>query len=100
MGTDARGFPLGDLRASDAERDWSLSEACQFGRITADELDRWSTQAYRWSTQALSVRTGKKLTARRRPVGYLVSRLTMARAARDSVIVDRYPLFSAGYYPR
>jgi hypothetical protein len=93
MGTDARGFPLGDLRASDAERDWPLSEACQFGRITADELDRWSTQA-------LSVRTGKKLTARRRPVGYLVSRLTMARAARDSVIVDRYPLFSAGYYPR
>ncbi len=73
MGTDARGFPLGDLRASDAERDWPLSErseACQFGRITADELDRRSTQA-------LSVRTGKKLTAPRRPVGYLVSRLTI-----------------------
>ena len=73
MGTDATGFPLGDLRASDAERDWppsELSEACQFSRITADELDPRSTQA-------LSVRTGEKLTAPRRPVGYLVSRLTI-----------------------
>jgi hypothetical protein len=94
MGTDARGFPPGDLRVSDAERDRALSElseAYQAGRITADEFDRRSTQA-------LSARTGKELTAPladlppdrgpadaapadpatpRRADGYLVSRLTI-----------------------
>jgi Domain of unknown function (DUF1707) len=59
MGTDARGFPPGDLLVSDAERDRALSElsqAYQAGRITADEFDRRSTQALR-------ARTGKELTA-------------------------------------
>jgi hypothetical protein len=59
MDTDARGFPLGDLRVSDAERDRAvveLSEAFQAGRITAEEFDRRSTQA-------LSARTGRELTA-------------------------------------
>lgn len=94
MGTDARDFPAGDLRVSDAERDRALSElseAYQAGRITADEFDRRSTQA-------LSALTGKELTAQladlpfdrdladavpadtampRRADGYLVSRLTI-----------------------
>jgi hypothetical protein len=59
MDSDARGFPLGDLRVSDAERDRAvseLSEAYQAGRITAEEFD-WR------STQALSARTGRELTA-------------------------------------
>jgi hypothetical protein len=59
MDTDARGFPLGDLRVSDAERDQAVSElsgAFQAGRITAEEFDRRSTQA-------LSARTGRELTA-------------------------------------
>jgi hypothetical protein len=59
MNTDARGFPLGDLRVSDAERDRAvseLSEAFRVGRITAEEFDRRSTQA-------LSARTGRELTA-------------------------------------
>jgi hypothetical protein len=93
--TDARGFPLGDLRVSDAERDQAvseLSEAFQAGRITAEEFDRRSTQA-------LSARTGRELSAtvadlpldrgpvddaradnaaQRRDDSYLVPRLTTA----------------------
>ncbi len=59
MSTDDRGFPLGDLRVSDAERDRAvaeLSEAYQAGRITAGEFDQRSTQAF-------SARTGRELTA-------------------------------------
>jgi hypothetical protein len=59
MDTDARGFPPGDLRVSDAERDRAvseLSEAFQAGRITFEEFDRRSTQA-------LSARTGRELIA-------------------------------------
>ena len=94
MGTDARGFPPGDLRVSDGERDRALSElseAYQVGRITAGEFDHRSTQA-------LSAQTGKELAAvladlpldgsparavpavtatPRRADGYLVSRLTI-----------------------
>ena len=94
MGTDARGFPTGDLRVSDGERDRALSElseAYQVGRITAGEFDHRSTQA-------LSAQTGKELAAvladlpldgnpvgvvpavtatPRRVDGYLVSRLTI-----------------------
>jgi Domain of unknown function (DUF1707) len=54
-----RGFPPGDLRASDADRDRALSElseAFRVGRITADEFDQRSGQALR-------SRTGKELTA-------------------------------------
>jgi hypothetical protein len=54
-----RGFPPGDLRASDGDRDRALSElseAFRVGRITADEFDQRSGQALR-------SRTGKELTA-------------------------------------
>jgi len=94
MSTDASGFPSGDLRVSDAERDRALSElseAYQAGRLTADEFDLRSTQA-------LNARTGKELTTTladlpriggpvdaspahtatlRRADGYLVPRLTI-----------------------
>ena len=94
MDLDARGFPPGDLRISDAERDRALSElseAYRAGRITADEFDQRSAQA-------LSARTGRELSAqladlplRRGPVaaasadtaaspragGYLVPRLVI-----------------------
>lgn len=55
----SRGFPPGDLRVSDADRDRALSElseALRVGRITADEFDQRSGQALR-------ARTGKELTA-------------------------------------
>jgi hypothetical protein len=58
MATDARGFPAGDLRVSDADRDRALSElseAFQAGRITADEFEQRSGQA-------LGARTGKELS--------------------------------------
>ena len=54
----SRGFPPGDLRVSDADRDRALSElseAFQVGRITADEFEQRSGQALR-------ARTGKELT--------------------------------------
>jgi hypothetical protein len=56
---DARGFPPGDMRVSDADRDRALSElseAFQVGRLTPDEFDQRSGQA-------LGARTGKELTA-------------------------------------
>jgi hypothetical protein len=114
MGTDARGFPLGDLRVSDAERDRAVSElsdAFQAGRITFEEFDRRSTQA-------LSARTGRQLTAtvadlpldlgpvddapaaraaRRRGDSYLVPRLSFAASltaicfASDAVSADSQP---------
>lgn len=95
VGMDARGFPVGDLRVSDAERDRAVAElsaAYQAGRITADEFGGRSTQAW-------NARTGKELTAtladlpldlspvetgpadiatRRRDDNYLVPRLTVA----------------------
>ena len=55
----SRGFPPGDLRVSDTDRDRALSElseALRVGRITADEFDQRSGQALR-------ARTGKELTA-------------------------------------
>ncbi len=58
MDGTARGYPHGDLRVSDADRDRALSElteAFQVGRITADEFDQRSSQV-------LSARTGKELT--------------------------------------
>jgi Domain of unknown function (DUF1707) len=59
MDTDARGFPLGALRASDADRDRALSELTQarrVGRITDDEFDERSAQV-------LASRTGQQLSA-------------------------------------
>jgi hypothetical protein len=77
MDTDARGFPLGDLRVSDAERDRAVSElsdAFQDGRITAEEFDRRSTQA-------LSARTGRELTA-------TVADLPLDRGPADGAAAD------------
>lgn len=51
------GYPAGDLRLSDADRDRAisdLSEHFQAGRLTADEFDERSSQA-------LQSRTGKEL---------------------------------------
>jgi Domain of unknown function (DUF1707) len=54
-----RGFPPGEFRVSDADRDRALSElgdALRAGRITADEFDQRAAEALR-------ARTGKELTA-------------------------------------
>ncbi len=94
MSADASGFPPGNLRVSDGDRDRalsSLSQAYEVGRITAEEFE------YR-SSQALTARTGRELAGLladlpvhhepvgaasevaatpRRADGYLVSRLTV-----------------------
>jgi hypothetical protein len=78
MAADARGFPRGDLRVSDADRDRALSElteAFQAGRITADEFDQRSGQA-------LGARTGKQLTA-------LLADLPVDRAPADTTARPR-----------
>jgi Domain of unknown function (DUF1707) len=54
-----RGFPPGEFRVSDADRDRALSElgeALRAGRITADEFDQRAGETLR-------ARTGKELTA-------------------------------------
>ena len=60
MEHDPRGFfPPGDLRASDAERDLAVSElsrAFQVGRLTTEEFQERSEQAF-------AARTGKELAA-------------------------------------
>jgi hypothetical protein len=57
---DPRGFfPPGDLRVSDAERDLAVSElsrAFQVGRLTTEEFQQRSDQAF-------AARTGNELTA-------------------------------------
>jgi hypothetical protein len=73
MAANARDFPAGDLRVSDADRDRALSElteAFQAGRITADEFDERSGQA-------LGARTGKELTA-------LLTDLPVGRSPADT----------------
>jgi Domain of unknown function (DUF1707) len=82
MDTDARGFPLGDMRVSDAERDRALSElseAFQVGRITADEFDERSGHV-------LGARTGKELSV-------LLADLPVDRAAAGAAgrRADRTP---------
>lgn len=59
MDGPTRGFPSGDMRVSDADRDRAVSElsvAYQAGRLTAEEFDQRSGQA-------LHARTGKELIA-------------------------------------
>src|ERR1700690_917322 len=62
MEQDPRGFfPPGDLRVSDAERDLAVSElsrAFQVGRLTTEEFQQRSDQAF-------AARTGKELTVLR-----------------------------------
>ena len=77
MDTAGRGFPLGDLRVSDAERDRAvseLSEAFEAGRITLEEFDRRSTQALR-------ARTGRELIA-------TVADLPLDRGPVDNAAAD------------
>jgi hypothetical protein len=58
MSAETRGFPSGDMRASDADRDLAiaeLSEHFQTGRLTQEEFDDRSSRALR-------ARTGRELT--------------------------------------
>ena len=58
MNTQARGFPSGEMRASDADRDLAiaeLSEHFQTGRLTQDEFDQRSARA-------LQAKTGRELS--------------------------------------
>jgi hypothetical protein len=73
-----RGFPSGDLRVSDADRDralFELSEAFQVGRVTADEFDQRAGRV-------LGARTGKELTA-------LLADLPADRAPADTTAPQR-----------
>lgn len=58
MDMDSRGFPVGGIRVSDADRDRAvaeLSEHFQSGRLTQDEFDERSGRA-------LQARTGPELS--------------------------------------
>jgi hypothetical protein len=58
MSTQTRGFPSGEMRASDADRDLALaelSEHFQTGRLTQEEFDDRSGRALR-------ARTGRELS--------------------------------------
>ena len=58
MSTQARGFPSGEMRASDADRDLALaelSEHFQTGRLTQEEFDERSARA-------LQAKTGRELS--------------------------------------
>ena len=58
MSTQAQGFPSGEMRASDADRDLALaelSEHFQTGRLTREEFDERSARA-------LQARTGRELS--------------------------------------
>ena len=78
MDQDPRGFPPGDLRVSDAERDLAVSElsrAFQAGRLTADEFEERCGQAF-------ASRTGKELTA-------LLADLPVERDPAETAVVRR-----------
>jgi hypothetical protein len=58
MSTQTRGFPSGEMRASDADRDLALaelSEHFQTGRLTQEEFDQRSARA-------LQARAGRDLS--------------------------------------
>ena len=79
MEQDPRGFfPPGDLRVSDAERDLAVSElsrAFQVGRLTTEEFEQRSEQAF-------AARTGKELTA-------LLADLPVEEPAAGTALVER-----------
>lgn len=81
-----RGFPPGDLRVSDADRDRALSElgeAFRVGRITADEFDQRSRQALR-------ARTGKELAALLAdlpPAGLSATQIAVPEPANHAIAV-------------
>jgi Domain of unknown function (DUF1707) len=91
MEQDPRGFfPPGDLRVSDAERDLAVSElsrAFQAGRLTTEEFQERSGQAF-------AARTGSELTAlladlpvERDPAEVAVVRHDDLEPARPRVVV-------------
>jgi hypothetical protein len=85
MEQDPRGFfPPGDLRVSDAERDLAVSElsrAFQVGRLTTEEFQQRSEQAF-------AARTGNELTA-------LLADLPVQRDAADTAVVQHADLAPA-----
>ena len=85
MEQDPRGFfPPGDLRVSDAERDLAVSElsrAFQVGRLTTEEFQQRSEQAF-------AARTGNELTA-------LLADLPVERDHSDTVAVQHDDLAEA-----
>jgi hypothetical protein len=85
MEQDPRGFfPPGDLRVSDAERDLAVSElsrAFQVGRLTTEEFQQRSEQAF-------AARTGKELTA-------LLADLPVERDPADVAVVKHDDLAPA-----
>ena len=88
--TAARGYPRGDLRVSDADRDRAVSELSvhyQAGRLTAEEFDERSGQALR-------ARTGRELTG-------LLADLPLDRAAMPGAGAgpDRAAAHLPGYLP-
>ena len=78
MEQDPRGFfPPGDLRVSDAERELAVSElsrAFQVGRLTTEEFQQRSEQAF-------AARTGNELTA-------LLADLPVEREPADIAVVN------------
>jgi Domain of unknown function (DUF1707) len=76
---DPRGFfPPGDLRVSDAERDLAVSElsrAFQVGRLTTEEFEQRSEQAF-------AARTGNELTA-------LLADLPVEEPPASTALVER-----------
>ena len=79
MEHDPRGFfPPGDLRVSDAERELAVSElsrAFQVGRLTTEEFQQRSEQAF-------AARTGNELTA-------LLADLPVERDPAETAVAQR-----------
>ena len=89
MDQDPRDFPPGDLRVSDAERDLAVSElsrAFQVGRLTTEEFQERSEQAF-------AARTGNELTA-------LLADLPVERDPADIAVVQQADLAPASARPR
>jgi len=85
MEQDPRGFfPPGELRVSDAERDLAVSElsrAFQVGRLTTEEFQQRSEQAF-------AARTGNQLTA-------LLADLPVERDSAETAVVQHDDLAPA-----
>jgi Domain of unknown function (DUF1707) len=89
MDQDPRDFPPGDLRVSDAERDLVVSElsrAFQVGRLTTEEFQERSEQAF-------AARTGNDLTA-------LLADLPVERDPADVAVVGQADLEPVSARPR
>jgi Domain of unknown function (DUF1707) len=86
MEQDPRGFfPPGELRVSDAERDLAVSElsrAFQVGRLTTEEFQQRSEQAF-------AARTGNELTALLADLPVEREPVTTAVVKRDDLTPER-----------